>query len=138
MQNGNILYNLRCVLYADVQTYLGALAECDRIENAANKKFLGFTEAECRCEYDFWTEVTRKEKEFDPEYYRECTRAYSVMEQMLKEAQLLPISASSVQAILWGDPTPEWERASSSLGRFTSSGECLVCRCANVPCRSCI
>ena len=140
MQNGNILYNLRCVLYADVQAYLAAVAECDRIQDAANKKFLGFTEAECRCEYDTWTEATRKEKEFGtPEYWRERTRAYSVMEQMLKEAQLLPISASSVIAILdeWGTPTPEWKRASHSLGRFTSSGECLVCRCANVHLAGC-
>ena len=101
-------------MYADVQTYLGAVAECDRIQNAAKKKFLGFTEAECRCEYDTWTEATRKEKEFrTPEYERERTRAYSVMEQMLKEAQLLPISASSVIAILeeWGTPTPEWKAA---------------------------
>ena len=78
------------------------------------KKSLGFTEAECRCEYDTWTEATRKEKEFGtPEYWRELTRAYSVMEQMLKEAQLLPISASSVIAILeeWGTPTLEWKRA---------------------------
>ena len=126
MQNGNILYNLRCVLYADVQTYLGAVAECDRIQNAAHMKFLGFTEAECRREYDTWTEATRKEKEFGtPEYWRELTRAYSVMEQMLKEAQLLPISASSVIAILreWGTPTLEWKRASRSLRRLTSSGD---------------
>ena len=75
MQNGNILYNLRCVLYADMQTYLGAKAECDRIENAANKKFLGFTE-----EYETWTEAKRKTKEFEtPEYYRELTRAYSMV-----------------------------------------------------------
>ena len=39
MQNGNILYNLRCVLYADVQTYLAAVAECDRIQDAAKKSF---------------------------------------------------------------------------------------------------
>ncbi len=119
MQNGNILYNLRCVLHADVQTYLAAVAECDRILDAADKKFLGFTEAECRREYDTWTEADRKEKEFgSPEYYRECTRAYSFMEQMLKEAQLLPISASSVIAILkerWGTPTPEWRTQAAGM-----------------------
>ena len=121
MQNGNILYNLRCVLYADVQTYLAAVAECDRIHDAANKKFLGFTRTQWLAD----RKCTR-EKEFgSPEYYRECTRAYDVMEQMLKEAQLLPINASSVIAILkerWGTPTREWEDQAEAAGMAGMAG----------------
>ena len=63
-QNSNILYNLRCVLYADVQTYLAAVAEYDRIRENAEKTFLGFTEAECQREDDTEEEADRKMKGF--------------------------------------------------------------------------
>jgi hypothetical protein len=96
MQNGNVLHNLRCVLYADVQTYLAAVAEYDRIQDDAGKKFLGLTEAECRFENGTWNEMIRKHKEFwTPEYECEIKRAHDVAERMLQDADLLPIGISS-------------------------------------------
>ena len=85
----NILYSLRCVLYGDVQTLHAAVAEYDRISNAAKKKFLGYKPATFAA-LDY-RHALRLERLAPAEYDREMTRGCSVMEQMLFDANILPL-----------------------------------------------
>ena len=109
----DILPCLRCILYADVQTLHAAVAEYDRISDAAKKKFQGYTKADFSA-LDRRARRAAERKELHSaslEYDRETTRGYCVMEQMLVDAQILPREQRSADFLTnkyWGTPPHGW------------------------------
>ena len=95
--NVDELYNLRCVLYADVAKYMVAVKEGDRLEDVATETFEKSTDETKRFE-DSPDAQSRRE-----EWWRELACARDVVHELLTWAHLLPVSTSSLDLLAtWG------------------------------------